>query len=67
LVWVVEFDPTSDGVLEAEVSPHVFGSGMSLDPGEAGVDSNKGKLLTTIAGDIGWLVKEVTGEFPKGD
>ena len=25
----------------------------------------QGKLLTTIAGDIGWLVKEETGEFPK--
>src|SRR5688572_14137162 len=46
LVWVVEFDPESDGVLEAEVSPHPFCDGTSLDAGQAGVDSIKGKVLT---------------------
>ena len=65
LVWVMEFDPESDGVLSADVSPHRFTNGTSVDPGEAEVDSIKGKLLTTIAGDIGWLVKEQTGELPR--
>ena len=65
LVWVMEFDPESDGVLSADVSPHRFTNGTSVDPGEAEVESIKGKLLTTIAGDIGWLVKEQTGELPR--
>jgi hypothetical protein len=65
LVWVMEFDPESDGVLHAEVSPHTFSDGTTWDRKRAEVETIKGKLLNDIAGDIGWLVKEATGEFPK--
>ena len=61
----MEFDPESNGVVSAEVSPHRFTNGDSFDSGQVEVDSIKGKLLTTIAGDVGWLVKEETGEFPR--
>jgi hypothetical protein len=65
LVWVMEFDPESDASLSAEVSPHTFSTGITLDPGGATIDWIKGKLLNDIAGDVGWLVKEMTGEFPR--
>jgi hypothetical protein len=67
LVWVLEAepDPKSYGVLYAELAPHTFTSGLILDPGEAEIRTLNGKALATIAADVGWLVKEETGEFPR--
>jgi hypothetical protein len=64
LVWVMEFDPKSDGFLVAEVSPHSFTNGDTWDPGHATIGRIKGKLLNDIAAEVGWLVKEETCEFP---
>ena len=57
LVWLME--PKGEGVLSADVSQDAGADGMSRALGHAPREL-KTKLLTTIADDVSWLVKEDT-------
>jgi hypothetical protein len=52
LSWLME--PDAEGVLSAGVNHLSAGAELGF----------KTKLVDTIAGDVGWLVKEATGSFP---
>ena len=61
MTWLME--PEGDGVLSAEVTQFGSADSMPREVGYAHLEL-KTKLLDTIARDVGWLVKERSGQFP---
>ena len=53
--WLME--PVGEGVLSADVSQFAGADGATREWGHA-TGERKSKLLTTIAADVSWLVKE---------